>query len=261
LAIAPSVELVVFALVGFLGGAHCLGMCGPLVTVYTDRFRDPGPVSFYELRQHLLYNAGRVTGYTAVGALMGVLGAVMYDGAAIANAANGIRAIAGLVAGIAIIATGASYLTGGAGGPLTRLAGGGQLTGRLLGTVGSWARRPRIVGLGAVHALLPCPLLYPAYLYTLARGDPVEGAIALAVLGLATVPALLLQGVVLGATPQPLLRRVHRGLGAAFLVLGYLPLSHGLALLGVPVPLPPVHDLIYQPLDVLVDAAEYCLPA
>jgi len=35
---AGNVDLLVFLVVGLLAGAHCLGMCGPLVTAYADRF-------------------------------------------------------------------------------------------------------------------------------------------------------------------------------------------------------------------------------
>lgn len=260
LAAAPRVDLVVFALVGLLGGAHCLGMCGPIVTAYTDRFSDSGPLTFYEIRQQGLYNTGRVLGYAAFGGLMGGLGALVYDAAAIARAANGVRAVAGIVAGIAILVTGVSYLTGGMGGPLSRVHVGGTLLGRVVGELDEWVRGPRILGLGAVHAVFPCPLLYPAYLYVLSRGDPVEGAIALGVLGVATVPMLLVQGTAIGSLSRHWRARVHRGLGAVFIVLAALPLTHGLILLGVPVPAPPIHDLIYQPLDAIVDTAQYCLP-
>gem|GEM_PF-6123565 len=34
------VSLGVFLLIGLFGGAHCLGMCGPLVTTYADRMRE-----------------------------------------------------------------------------------------------------------------------------------------------------------------------------------------------------------------------------
>ncbi|MFB6078375.1 MAG: hypothetical protein ABEJ80_05305 [Halarchaeum sp.] len=40
--------------------------------------------------------------------------------------------------------------------------------------------------------------------------------------------------------------RRHRALGVAFLLLGWLPIAHGLALLGVPVPHVELPD--YQPL-------------
>jgi uncharacterized membrane protein len=39
---------------------------------------------------------------------------------------------------------------------------------------------------------------------------------------------------------------LHRGLGVAFVLLAYISLSHGLVLLGVPVPHAPVPD--YQPI-------------
>ena len=36
---ARPASLGVFLLIGLLGGARCLGMCGPLVTTYADRMR------------------------------------------------------------------------------------------------------------------------------------------------------------------------------------------------------------------------------
>ena len=39
---AANVEAGVFLVIGALGGAHCLGMCGPLVSVYADRLEATG---------------------------------------------------------------------------------------------------------------------------------------------------------------------------------------------------------------------------
>ncbi|ELZ24985.1 hypothetical protein C475_12130 [Halosimplex carlsbadense 2-9-1] len=80
--------LAVFALVGLLGGAHCLGMCGPLVTLYADRMGGDGPVGFSEIRQHLLFNLGRTASYALIGALIGALGTVLYDAAGVAAVAD-----------------------------------------------------------------------------------------------------------------------------------------------------------------------------
>ena len=33
------VDVALFVLIGLLGGAHCIGMCGPLVTLYASRMR------------------------------------------------------------------------------------------------------------------------------------------------------------------------------------------------------------------------------
>jgi sulfite exporter TauE/SafE len=258
-AFAPELELAVFLVIGLLGGAHCLGMCGPLVTVYAGRLDDGGAITFGEVRQHFLFNAGRTATYALVGASMGAVGSVLYDAAAVARIANGVRGVTGILVGAAVVATGASYVRGGAAGPLARFEGAG-IAGGLTDRVDDWVEGLRILCLGALHAALPCPLLFPAYLYALARGDPVEGALVLGALGVGTFPPLFVYGTVVNAAPRRWLERVHRGLGVAFLVLGYLPLSHGLVLLGVPAPVPPVHDLIYQPLDAIVDAGRYCLP-
>ncbi|MDY7082467.1 MAG: sulfite exporter TauE/SafE family protein, partial [Halobacteria archaeon] len=100
---------------------------------------------------------------------------------------------------------------------------------RLVGGVG-------IVGLGAVHAFLPCPLLYPAFIYAFARGDPIGGFVWLAALGIGTIPSLFVYATVLESVSRRRRAQVHRLVGVAFLVLGYVPLSHGLILLGFDVP-------------------------
>ncbi|MEF8773936.1 MAG: sulfite exporter TauE/SafE family protein [Halobacteriales archaeon] len=249
---ADGASLAVFFLIGLLGGVHCLGMCGPLVTLYADELdRGRGP-TFYEIRQHAAFNLGRTIAYATIGALMGGLGMLLFDAAAVLALAKGVRALAGLAIGAFIVAVGAGYLFRGSVAPtslLGGLAGGGafnRVYAALTGRVAAWTRGPRIVALGALHSALPCPLLYPAYLYALAQGSPAAGAANLAALGLGTFPTLFAYGTVVGSTPATWRRRLHRALGAAFLLLGYMPLSMGLRSLGVPMPMLPVP--FYQPL-------------
>ena len=249
--IAGDPGLLVFLGIGVLGGAHCLGMCGPLVTLYADRLSgaatdgghpttghapDRG-VTFRELRQHLLFNLGRTLSYATLGALLGAVGMVVYDAAALAAVARPVRGVAGVLAGLAIAVAGLAYLRGGT--AVGHLPVGGlfaRVSGALSDRVDRWVRGPRILALGAVHGLLPCPILYPAFLYALAVGSPVRGGLSLAVLGLGTVPTLLAYGTVFGSLDAGARRSLHRVLGALFLVLAYVPLSMGLNHLGVPVP-------------------------
>jgi len=79
-----------------------------------------------------------------------------------------------------------------------------------------------------------------------AIGDPVRGGLSLGVLGLGTIPTLLAYGTVLGSVSPERRATLHRGLRATFLLLGYIPLSHGLLLLGFDVPTLEVP--FYQPL-------------
>lgn len=242
--------LVAVALVGLLGGAHCLGMCGPLVTLYAERLGDDGPTTWGEIRQHLLFNLGRTASYAAIGAAMGALGAVLYDAAAVTRTATGVRAVTGVLVGGFVVITGLNYaLTGRAAGLVSGVGPGsavGRLVGRLHEGVERWVRGPRIVGLGAVHGLLPCPLLYPAFLYAFTVGSPAYGALALAVLGLGTIPAVFAYGLAFGAIAPRFQGPLHRALGVVFLALGYVPLAHGLMLFGIHLPHPTIP--IYQPL-------------
>jgi sulfite exporter TauE/SafE len=253
-----GVELSVFFLVGLLGGAHCLGMCGPLVTMYASRFDgsergvDGGAVTFRELRQHLLFNAGRTTSYAALGGLFGLAGAFVYDAAAVVIAFSGaVRATLGLLVGAVIVVTGLRYASGRYGGH--GMSSGLPVVGRIAGVFGAlqtrldgWAQGPGVVGLGLVHGLLPCPLLYPAYLYAFARGAPFAGVVTLGVLGLGTFPTLFVYGTVVQSVDATGRDRLHRALGVAFVLLGLMPIAHALALFGIPVP--HVEPPIYQPL-------------
>ncbi|MFB1063634.1 sulfite exporter TauE/SafE family protein [Natrinema sp. H-ect4] len=250
------VNLLVLFVVGLLAGAHCLGMCGPLVTTYADRIgaasdkRRDDTLTGYEVRQHALFNLGRTASYAAIGGLFGLLGAVtIASSEAVAAVGDGVRGVTGILVGIAIIASGLYYVRGRTAVPGHDLPVVGALFRRLSGLLSSRVDRlatsPGIVALGAVHGLMPCPIIYPAYLYAFSLGSPTRGALSLAVLGLGTIPTLFAYGTVMTTIGAETRVRLHRGLGAAFIVLGYIPLSHGLMLYGIHLPHLP---LPYTPL-------------
>jgi hypothetical protein len=251
-----NLDAVVFLVVGFLGGAHCLGMCGPLVSVYADRLRaqegtDESTLTLRQVRQHALFNLGRTVGYAAVGAVLAAAGAAAVGAMdAVLSVGTGVQATTALLAGSFIAVTGVSYLGGSAShpslGPVDDLFG--RVSGALTRHVDAYVGDARIAGLGAVHALLPCPITYPAYVYAFALGDPVRAAVLLALVGVGTFPTLLVYGTVFGSLSAS--KRLHRVLGVAFVVLGYLMAAHGLALFGVDVPrvMLPLPAPEYQPL-------------
>lgn len=256
LALSPSpglehADLLVLVAVGLLAGAHCLGMCGPLVTAYADRIgaasdkRREDTLTGFEVRQHALFNLGRTASYAVIGGLFGLLGAVtVASSEAVAAVGDAVRGATGILVGVAIIASGLYYLRGRTAVPGHGLPVVGSLFRRLTGLLSSridrLATSPGIVALGAVHGFMPCPIIYPAYLYAFALGSPTRGALSLAALGLGTIPTLFAYGTVMTAIDTDTRVRLHRGLGAAFLVLGYIPLSHGLLLYGIHLPHPPL---------------------
>lgn len=257
-AVSTNADLLVFLVVGLLAGAHCLGMCGPMVSVYAERVssatstRRDDTLTLFEVRQHALFNLGRTAGYATVGATFGLAGGLFFATVeGVSPLSDGLRAATGIVVGSLIVLGGLSYLLRGRQSSVLEslpvLSGlFGYLSGLLTARIDRLATSGGIAGLGAVHAVLPCPIIYPAYLYAFAIGDPVRGGLALAVLGLGTMPTLFAYGTMLGTLSVTQRARLHRALGVAFVVLGYVPISHGLMLLGYDVP----HlDLpYYQPL-------------
>jgi sulfite exporter TauE/SafE len=253
------IDVVLFVLIGVLGGAHCIGMCGPLVTMYSKQMTPQpdggtvtandgraGHLTTYEVRQHFLFNVGRATTYAIFGAVFGALGSVVFVTAdQLTPIADLLRGVVGLAVGGFIVATGVRYVIGGTGGDI-RIPGVQRVTSWLATRVHRHVNSPSIVGLGAVHALLPCPMLYPAYLFAFASGSPTTGGIALGALGIGTIPAVFLYGTIIQSIDAAHRRRVHRLLGVVFVVLGYVLFAHGLMSLGVHLPHPMFPH--YQPL-------------
>lgn len=226
-------------------------MCGPLVSIYADRISNhqhaahPDTLTLFDVRQHALFNLGRALSYALVGAVFGAIGWLAIGSAdTVAAAGNTVRGAVGVVVGVTILAAGIFYLRGRVGlphgiplvGPVVA-----SIMGQASSRVDHLAGGPGIMGLGAIHGILPCPILYPAYLYALALGDPFRGGLVLFVLGLGTIPTVFAYGTILGSIGPQTRVRLHRLLGVAFIILAYIPIQHGLMLLEiVHLPHPPI---------------------
>lgn len=225
----PGLGVAAAVLFGLLGSTHCLGMCGPLVSLYASQL-GPGPVAFAR-RQHFLFNLGRVLAYANLGVLFGAAGSLL-------RVRPGIAALVGLAAGLFVVATGGRFLgVGGAGGltawPERLLA---RPTRALAGVWRRYvvlARSPGILLLGALHGLLPCPLLYVMFTSAVALGDPIRGGILLLSFGLGTVP--MLWGMAALGQRLTARRRLgwHRAFGWAVTAWGLVLVVRGLQGFGV----------------------------
>ncbi len=250
--LSGQVGLGVFFLIGLFGGAHCLGMCGPLITMYSEKMEGARGgrdiLTWHEVRQHALFNTGRTVSYATIGAVMGALGAVLFGATTVVSVSSLVRGTVGVAIGAIIVASGVTYALRGT---VVEVPGTGRLfrgvhefitrrVGRLVNGFG-------IVGLGAVHGFLPCPMLYPAFLYAFARGSPVEGALSLAVLGAGTFPTLMVYGLTVRSIGPEHRQTLHRVLGVAFVALGLVTLKMGLMSFGVELPIP-LRFPRYQPL-------------
>jgi hypothetical protein len=213
-----AAALTAVFLVGLLGGGHCLGMCGGIVTALTVHL--PGDRPRWSL--HLAYHAGRITTYALAGALAGGLGAA----ALLAGGALPVQTALYILAQLMLVALGL-YLLG-----IPRYLevferAGRSLWGRiqpLASTLFPVRTAARGYAVGLLWGLLPCGLVYSVLATALVSGSAPRGALVMLVFGAGTLPSLLAAGTLFPALARTrggrVARRAAGGLVMAFGLFG-----------------------------------------
>jgi hypothetical protein len=194
---------------GLATGLHCVGMCGGIVAAFSARRTIP--IVDEHRPRPLVFNAGRVATYAALGAAAGALGGAV----PLMQDALPAQTVLFVLANAALILAG------------LYLAGAGRLLGRLEGLAAPLWRRVQpaasrlmrvrsplaAFGAGMLWGLLPCAMLYGALAAATLAGGAAGGALAMLAFGLGTLPWLLGAGV--------LARRLRRWrVAAGLFVLG-----------------------------------------
>jgi len=210
--------LVAMTLLGLASGVHCVGMCGGIVAGFSSQkiHFNPGP----EWQRQLLFNLGRISSYTAAGALAGALGGagtlaagLLPAQTAMLVAANVVLILIGLqLAGRSAWLSRVEAL----GAPLWRKIG--PLAARLM----SARSAPAVFAAGALWGWLPCGLVYGALVVAAATSSSApEGAAAMLAFGAGTLPNLFAAGVAAARIKQWFARQaVRTGAGLAVLAFG-----------------------------------------
>jgi len=218
-------NLVLALTTGLLGGfGHCAGMCGPLVAS-VGLVSSPRLGARRALGGQLLYNAGRVTTYAFLGALMGLTGSFVNTAGRLAGLQDAVAVLAGVV--MVVMGLGAAGVAGWARALEQRLASR-VLRGVRFVLEGGGAGRFYVLGL--MLGFLPCGLSYSAFVGAAATGGLPQGLLFALAFALGTVPALLLVG---GASAFASARArgvLYRLGGVAVVLVGALFILRGLGL-------------------------------
>jgi len=211
-----DVSLLSAFIVGLLGGVHCVGMCGGIVTALSLGLPEGQRAARW--RYLLAYNLARVSSYTIAGALFGGVGWL-------ASHWSGLHQVQIVLQGVAalfMIALGL-YLAGWWQGLAQVENIGGRLWTHLepLGRRFLPVRTPaRAFLLGMIWGWLPCGLVYSVLVWSISTADPLYGAALLLSFGLGTLPNLLAMGFVAerlsARVRDPRVRR-----SAGLLVMGF----------------------------------------
>ncbi len=182
-----DINLLSAFLMGLAGGVHCIGMCGGIATAFTFAI----PKEAFNTPYILAYNIGRISSYTAVGALTGYLGAIT------STAITTNFPILTLISAVFLVLL-ALYISDWYKG-LSILEKAGS---RFFKKIQPFAKRflpfkhpGSALAYGMVWGFLPCGLVYTALTWSLASGSALNGALFMLMFGLGTFPALIASSV------------------------------------------------------------------
>ena len=209
----PASLLASLFLAGLAGSlTHCVGMCGPFVLGQVMADAEAAPASSYgEWRRLsgaalLPYHLGRVTTYSALGAIAGAVTSIFTLTAAFKWLAGALLLLAA-----ALMLAQAFGFAAGVDSPLT--TGLARLAGPL-----AKSRRPAArYGLGVVLGFLPCGFLYGALAAAAGTGSAAWGAMAMGAFTAGTMPALIVVGWA-GAIARHRLREIARWIAVPLLL-------------------------------------------
>lgn len=214
----PDSGFLAVFLIGLLGGVHCAGMCGGIVSALSLQMPGKPGTGGPAWTLHLAYNLGRIGSYAIAGALMGALGSL---GLLLDNVMP-VQMILYVAANLMMVALGL-YLTG-----LTQTLAFTERAGQWL-----WRRvQPatkrflpvrgvaQAFPLGMLWGWLPCGLVYSVLTMAILSGSAARGAAIMLAFGLGTLPNLMLAGLLLVRFRDVVQGRALR-LGSGLLVLSF----------------------------------------
>ena len=204
---------------GLLGGVHCAGMCGGIVTAFSVSVnRGQSPIS----SRLILFNAGRISSYALAGAIAGAIGALGWY-------ASGAQAALSVVASVVLGLVG-MHLAGLRGPMLLLERFGVPLWRRIQPVAVSFSRKQDVLSAfaaGLAWGWLPCGLVYGALTAAAFTGSPEQGAVAMLAYGLGTAPWLLAAGLAAARLRAWLANRpVRLAVGGSVLGFGVWGLAH-----------------------------------
>lgn len=202
---------------GFVGSAHCVGMCGPLALSLP--FNEDKPIK--KIFDSLVYNIGRVTTYAVYGTVAGLLHVVMVP--------EKFQNLFSIIAGVVLIALGfVTFFT-------SKIryvnASNNFFYKKIISWYGFFYSKKKLTALyilGILNGILPCGLVYLALASAFAAHSILHSTLYMVFFGLGTLPAMW--GIVFLAnyiTPS-IRMKLRKAYPFIFLISGLLLIARGI---------------------------------
>lgn len=173
------IEITNGFILGILGSFHCLGMCGPIAMAIPHRSR----TKMGAAGESLVYNFGRVTTYTIMGILLGIIGAPLR----LAGFQEYVAIITGALMLLFLVIPRKYYTIINS----NRIVSPYVL--KIKSLFQEFFKSKSILSLfilGLLNGLLPCGLVYIALAGSFAATGIFESALFMAAFGIGTIPMM-----------------------------------------------------------------------
>lgn len=205
-----SVNLMAAFMFGLMGSAHCIGMCGGIMSTLSLARSHQGAVMGL-----IAYNSGRILTYSIAGAIVAFFGTLVTD------QLMTVGIILRVLASVMLIAM-ALYLANWWKG-LVHVERAGRTLWRVLQPFASRLMPVRnnrqALVLGLIWGWLPCGLIYSVLIWTLSAETPVQGSLIMLAFGLGTLPSMMLTGSLAIQFRQLSQSKALRSAAAIFIIL------------------------------------------
>lgn len=208
-------------LLGFLGSAHCAGMCGPIAIALPGKNQSAFPF----ISGRVIYNSGRMLTYMFLGLFTGLIGL----GAALAGYQQAISIVAGVAIIIVALLPGARFQKFLHASPAMYKGWFGQTFRNLI----SSGSKPSLFGIGVMNGFLPCGFVYLALAGSVATASPVAASLYMGLFGLGTFPVMMAMSVAPKFVNSEWRFKMQKALPYVAVLLGCILILRGMSL-GIP---------------------------
>lgn len=213
-----EVTYLILFMIGIFTSFHCVGMCGGIMISQT--ITTGTQEKSVSVLPPLSYNLGRVLGYTLLGGAVGAIGSV-------------ISLSIGFMSGVAIVAGTFMILMG--------INMFGIPIFRKYMSIPWPAYSPKLKSktpfmVGIFNGLMPCGPLQTMQLYALGTGSPLDGAIAMFIFAMGTLPLMLFFGMITGMVSKDSTKKIMKISGVCVMAMGIIMANRGLAIAGIQTP-------------------------
>lgn len=205
-------------LFGLMSNFHCIGMCGPFALSLPLQNK-PG---FIKALSVAAYQLGRISTYTALGAVFGYFGRSI--------TLSGLQQSISIGAGILILLT---VLIPKLGFKLRQLVPVNKFLSPLLKYVSYFYKNQSVGGyflIGNINGMFPCGMVYLAIAAAFSTGNVLSSTIFMAAFGLGTLPAMLTVSIMGQWMSMSLRDKFNRITPYFFALVGVLLILRGLGL-------------------------------